>query len=88
MGLESVHVERVLPRLTLWWRHVVALQPPGPAAYDAAPAVALEDGAADNGPTPGVQVGVAVAQIFCYGISFQEAGLGSVRYSPIRSRTM
>ena len=60
--LESVHVERVLPRLALQWRDVVAFQTAGLAALDTAPAVALEDGAADGGPAPGVQADVVAAQ--------------------------
>ena len=43
-------------------RDVIALQPPGPAALDTAPAVALKDGASHSGPAAGIQVGVVATQ--------------------------
>ena len=55
-------VER--PRIAaLVERHpVIAFEPSGTAAPDAAPAVALEDGAAGSPPTSRIKVGVVAAQ--------------------------
>ena len=56
--LKAIHVERVLPWPATQRRDVIALKPPGLAAHDTSPAVALEDGPAHGGPAASIQVGV------------------------------
>ena len=58
--MQPVDVVRVLAGFALQWRDVVAFEPPGLAAHDAAPPVAFEDGAAHGGPAPGVKVAVVM----------------------------
>ena len=59
--LQAIDIERVLARLALQRRDVVALQAPGPTALDAPEVVALEDGAADGLPAFAVQGNVVMA---------------------------
>lgn len=65
-SLKVSYFERVLPRFALQWLDMVALKPPGPPAFDAAPVVALEDSTADASPVAGIQVGVVATQIIFY----------------------
>ena len=53
--LQPVHVVRVLAGLALHRHDMIALKATGPAARDATPAVALENGPADDGPAAAVQ---------------------------------
>ena len=57
-NLKAVHVEGVLVRLALQRGYMVAFEPSGLAAHDAAVAVAGKHGAAHGLPTAGVKVGV------------------------------
>ena len=61
--LQPVRVERVLPRLALHWRDVIAFQASGLAAHHAAVGVTLEHKAAHSGPAVGIQAGVVSAQV-------------------------
>ena len=54
-GLAPCGVVEVLSGLALKRDDMVALQASGPAAYNAPPAVALEDGATHDGPSARVQ---------------------------------
>ena len=59
--LQPVHVVRVLAGLALHRHDMIAFQPTGPAAHDAAPTIALEYGAANGGPSANVELDVVAA---------------------------
>ena len=84
--LEIVERPRIAPSLQR--DNVISFQPTGPAALDTAPAVALEHGAAYCIPAERIQVDVVSAHLFLCEIKSSKRPLGSVRYSPIRIRTM
>ena len=69
-GLKASHVERVLPWPATQRRDVIALKPPGLAAHDTSPAVALEDGPTHGVPAASVQVGVVSTHVLLYWISY------------------
>ena len=48
--LESVRIVRILARLALHRRDMIALKPTGLTTFDAPVSIALEYGAADGGP--------------------------------------
>jgi len=54
-GLETVECIGVLVRLPLKWHNMIAFQPAGPAASNAAPAVPVKDGLADGPPLGGIE---------------------------------
>ena len=76
--LEAVRIVGVLPRFALQRGNVVTLQASGPAALDTTPAIAFEDGAADSGPVPGIQVGVVSAHVLLCDSSFPRGRRGAV----------
>ena len=73
-GLQAVFVPWVLPWLALQLRDVIALKPPGLAAHDTSPAVALEDGPAHGGPAASIQVGVVSAHVLFGRVDGQASG--------------
>ncbi len=64
-ALQPVGVVGVLRPVALKRHDVVALESPGPAAHDAPPPVALEDGPADGSPALAMQRDMVVAHDSC-----------------------